>query len=60
MFKRLFSTKDDSHEFKPLLVEIDEEPQNIMAAQLTAEHRVACMIGSMNLENQFCNVETND
>ena len=33
---------------------------NIMAAQLTAEHRVACMIGSMNLENRFCNVETND
>jgi hemolysin D len=28
MFKRLFSKKDDSHEFKPLLVEIDEEPQN--------------------------------
>ena len=28
MFKRWFSRKDDSHEFKPLLVEIDEEPQN--------------------------------
>ena len=26
--RRLFSNKNDSHEFKPLLVEIDEEPQN--------------------------------
>ncbi|MBU1059234.1 MAG: HlyD family type I secretion periplasmic adaptor subunit [Proteobacteria bacterium] len=28
MMRRLFSNKNDSHEFKPLLVEIDEEPQN--------------------------------
>ncbi|MGI9569412.1 MAG: hypothetical protein ACR2PH_06680 [Desulfobulbia bacterium] len=36
--------------------EINEEPQNITAAQLTTDQRIAGFIGSMNLEYRLCDI----